>query len=42
MPKAESLDGLVAKRAIEFADEIGAAAMVASNEEEIRIATEIM
>lgn len=42
MPKAKSLDRLIAKRAVEFGDEIGLAAMVASNEEEIRIATGIM
>jgi methylase of polypeptide subunit release factors len=40
MPKHESLDDLVAKKAAEFADQIRAAAAMAANEEEIRIESE--
>jgi len=40
MPQHESLDELVAHSAIEFADQIKAAAAMASNEEEIRIEAE--
>lgn len=40
MPKHESLDDLIAKKAAEFADQIKAAAAMAANEEEIRIESE--
>jgi hypothetical protein len=40
MPKHESLDDLIAKKAAEFADQIKAAAAMADNEEEIRIESE--
>jgi len=40
MPIAESLDELIAKKALEFADQIKAAAAMADKEEEIRIETE--
>jgi len=40
MPQHESLDELVAHKAIEFANQIKAAAAMASNEEEIRIEVE--
>jgi SAM-dependent methyltransferase len=40
MPRTESLDELIARKAAEFADEMEAVAAVAANEEEIRIAVE--
>jgi len=40
MPRTESLDDLVAKKAAEYADQIKAAAAMADNEEEIRIESE--
>ena len=40
MPKHESLDDLISKKAAEFADQIKAAAAMADNEEEIRIESE--
>jgi hypothetical protein len=40
MPKTESLDELIAKKAVEFADQIRAAAAMADKEEEIRIEVE--
>src|SRR3974377_2423321 len=40
MPKTESLDELIAKKAVEFADQIKAAAAIADKEEEIRIEAE--
>ena len=40
MPKPESLDDLIAKKAVEYADQIKAAAAMAANEEEIRIESE--
>ena len=40
MPKTESLDELIGKKAIEFADQIKAAAAMADKEEEIRIEVE--
>jgi len=40
MPIAESLDELIAKKALEFADQVKAAAAIADKEEEIRIETE--
>jgi hypothetical protein len=40
MPKHESLDDLISKKAAEFADQIKAAAAMADKEEEIRIESE--
>jgi hypothetical protein len=40
MPKTESLDELISKKAVEFADQIKAAASMADKEEEIRIEAE--
>jgi hypothetical protein len=40
MPKAQSLDELIARRAAEFADQIRHTAAMADKEEEIRIAAE--
>src|SRR5437867_4217409 len=40
MPKIESLDDLIAKKAVEYADQIKASAAMAANEEEIRIESE--
>jgi hypothetical protein len=40
MPKHESLDDLISKKATEFADQIEAAAAMADKEEEIRIESE--
>ncbi len=40
MKKNHSLDELISKKAIEFADQIKSAAAIADKEEEIRIAAE--
>jgi hypothetical protein len=40
MPKHDSLDGLISRKAAEYADQIKAAAAMAANEEEIRIESE--
>ena len=40
MPHTESLDELITKKAVEFADQIKAAAAMADKEEEIRIEAE--
>jgi hypothetical protein len=40
MPKHESLDDLISKKAAEYADQIKAAAAMADKEEEIRIESE--
>lgn len=40
MPKVHSLDDLIAKKAVEYADQIKAAAAMADKEEEIRIESE--
>src|ERR1700693_3240612 len=40
MPKFESLDDLISKKAVEYADQIKAAAAMADKEEEIRIESE--
>lgn len=40
MPQVQSLDDLIAKKAIEYADQIKAAAATADKEEEIRIKSE--
>jgi len=40
MPQVQSLDSLITKKAIEYADQIKAAAAMADKEEEIRIESE--
>ena len=40
MPQVQSLDDLIAKKALEYADQIKAAAAMADKEEEIRIESE--
>ena len=40
MPSSQSLDELIAKKAVEFADQLRAAAAMADKEEEIRIEAE--
>ena len=40
MPQVQSLDELIAKKAVEYADQIKAAAAMVDKEEEIRIESE--